>query len=169
MHRCTEVGIEFARAQLAAGAEMIGIGDAICSQISPRLYRRMVLPHQRRLLDAIKSAGGLIRLHICGDITHLLADLATLPIDILDLDHMVDLHAARQIMGTCCTLAGNLDPVSLVRNASPPAIRTALAACQSAAGMPYCVAAGCELPVDSPLENVAALCEPLPLRPDSAM
>lgn len=161
MARCTTVGIAFAQAQLAAGADMIGVGDAICSQISPRLYRRLVLPHQRELLGAIKAAGGLVRLHICGDITHLLSDLATLPIDILDLDHMVDLRTARSQMGPDCALAGNLDPVAAVCNSTPDAIRPAVAACQAAAGAPYCVAAGCELPVNTPPVNVAALCEPL--------
>ena len=49
MDLCLEVGIEFARAQVRAGADTIGIGDAICSQISPGLYEEMVLPRQKKL------------------------------------------------------------------------------------------------------------------------
>jgi len=63
MDRCADAGIAFAFAQIAAGADTIGVGDAICSQISPDLYEELVLPRQQRLLAAIGEAGGR---GICG-------------------------------------------------------------------------------------------------------
>lgn len=44
---CTEVAIAFARAQVEAGADIIGLGDAVCSQISPKMYRQFALPALR--------------------------------------------------------------------------------------------------------------------------
>ena len=50
--------IRFARAQVAAGADMIGVGDAVASQISPSMYRQFVLPFEKKLFEAIHAGRG---------------------------------------------------------------------------------------------------------------
>ncbi len=45
--------IDFAIAQIQAGADMIGIGDAAASLIGPDLYAQFVLPFESQLIDAI--------------------------------------------------------------------------------------------------------------------
>ncbi len=161
MDRCVELGIDFAAAQLEAGADTIGVGDAICSQISPDLYERLIWPRQKRLFEAIRSRGGLIRLHICGNITHLLPGIAELPIDILDVDHMVDMAGARAAVGSRVALAGNLDPVAAVMNGTPDSIRAQLRKIYETVGNPLLINAGCEIPPGTSHENFRALCEPV--------
>ncbi len=165
MDLCVDVGIDFARAQMKAGADTIGIGDAIASQLSPEVYEQLVLPREKRLIDGIKAAGGLVRLHICGDITHLLPGIATLDIDILDLDYMVDMKSARNIVGAKVVLAGNIDPVSGVKNGTPETIKSTIAKTYAKVGKPFMIAAGCEIPSGTPLENLKALCEPIIKQP----
>jgi MtaA/CmuA family methyltransferase len=160
MDRCVEVGLAFAQAQLERGADTIGIGDAVVSQVSPDVYGELIRPRQLRLMHGIRDLGGKIRLHICGNTTHLLDQFAGLPIDVLDVDHLVDLKAARQAMGPSVVLAGNLDPVAGVMKGNPNSIRQALTEMVAAAGKPYCVNAGCEIPSGTPVENVKALCAP---------
>ena len=128
MDLCVEVGIEFARAQVDAGADTIGIGDAIASQVSPATYERLIQPRERRLIEAVHAAGARVRLHICGDTTHLLPGIAGLGADIVDVDHMVDMAGARRVLGAGVTLAGNIDPAAVLRSRSPQAIREAMAA-----------------------------------------
>jgi MtaA/CmuA family methyltransferase len=161
MDVCVEVGIDFARAQIAAGADTIGIGDAIASTLSPRLYAEFVQPREKRLVNAIQEMGAFVRLHICGNITHLLPGIADARPDILDVDSMVDLRRARQAMGPRVVLSGNVNPVSGVRFSTPAAIRRAIEECYAAAGFPYMVNAGCEIPAGTPIENLQALCEPI--------
>ncbi len=162
MDRCLQTAVDFSLAQLAAGADTIGIGDAIASQVSSELYESLILPREKQLVDAIHKAGGLARLHICGNITHLLPGIATLNVDILDVDHMVDLTVARQAVGPQVVLAGNLDPAAVIRFGTPEGIRAALASAYAAAGDPYLVNAGCEIPPGTPPANLRALCEPMP-------
>ena len=69
MDRCVDVAIDFAKAQIDHGADTIGIGDAIASQMSPRMYAKMVQPCEKRLVEAIQGMGAFVRLHICGNIT----------------------------------------------------------------------------------------------------
>ncbi len=161
MDLAVETSIGFAKAQIAAGADTIGVGDAICSQISAEVHRELILPRQRRLLDFIRSAGARTRLHICGQTAHLWPALATLPIDIFDCDHMVDMEAARRTLPAETVLAGNLDPVSELRFGSADSIRPRLAACSGAAAPRFMVCAGCEVPSGTPTENLKLFCQPL--------
>ena len=165
MDRCVDVGLEFAKAQIEAGAETIGIGDAAASQVSPRVYRQLIWPREQRLIAGIKALGAYVRLHICGNITHLLPDIAKLPIDLLDIDHLVEMAAARQIIGPNIALAGNIDPVNGVLHGTPDTIRRTMQAIYQTVGNPYMVTAGCEIPSGTPVANLRALCEPIPYRP----
>jgi MtaA/CmuA family methyltransferase len=164
MDLCLAVGIEFARAQVDAGADTIGIGDAIASQISPFTYEKLIQPREKRLVRAIKDMGAFVRLHICGDITHLLPGIADLDIDILDVDHMVDMPTVREHVGSKVTIIGNIDPVSGVHSGTPAAIRETIVKTYETVGNPYMINAGCEIPSGTPVENLRALCEPLAYR-----
>ncbi len=161
MDLCVEVGAEFAKAQLAAGADTIGVGDAIASQLSPALYEELVFPREQRLFQAIHEAGGLVRLHICGDTTHLLPYFARLDVDIVDLDWQVEMAHAREVVGPRKVLTGNLDPANEVKFSTPERIREALAGVYRQVGLPYMAGAGCEIPPGTPNENLKALCEPI--------
>lgn len=158
---CTETSIRFALAQIEAGVDTVGIGDAICSQISGETYEALIWPRQKRLVEAIRNAGAAVRIHICGQTRHLWPGLARLPINILDCDHMVDMAAARRAF-TGVILAGNHDPVADVLHGTPESIRRLTLTCQQTAGARFMVNAGCEIPSGTPPANLQALCEPLP-------
>ena len=161
MARCVDTAIDFARAQVAAGADTIGVGDAVASQVSAKLYESLVLPNERRLVEAVHGMGARVRLHICGNTRHLLAGIAGLGADIVDIDHMVSLAEARRVLGPRIVLAGNVDPVGCVMRGSPESIAAAVLRCRDEAGGPFMVAAGCEIPASTPPANLAALCRPM--------
>ncbi|MDD4102054.1 MAG: uroporphyrinogen decarboxylase family protein [Kiritimatiellae bacterium] len=162
MERCTRTAARFAAAQLAEGADTVGIGDAIASQLPPDLYRRLVWPFEKLLVEAIQAKGGLVKLHICGNINHLLPHIGELGVDILDIDHMVDPALARQALGSAVAIAGRVDPVADVLHGTPESVRAGVAASYGAIGNPHMVMAGCEIPPGTPPDNLKALCEPLP-------
>lgn len=148
------VALEFATAQIEAGADIIGVGDAAASLISRELYDEFVLPHEKRLVDGIHAAGGLVRLHICGRTLHLADAFATLGCEIVDLDTTVDLGAARGAMGDRQVLLGNVHAVDVVKNGTPDDMRQVLAKCRADAGPAWVAGAGCEVPRHSPMQNV---------------
>lgn len=161
---CTMTSLRFALAQIEAGADSIGIGDAICSQISPQVYEELIWPRQYRLITAIKDAGAVVRLHICGRTQHLWSRMCELPMDILDCDHMIDLAEARRAFPADLILAGNHDPVSELRFGRPDEIRAKTWDCYRRAGERFMVNAGCEIPSRTPIENLRSLCRPLTAR-----
>ena len=72
MDKCVVTAKDFARAQIEAGCDIIGIGDAICSQIDPVTYNTFVMDRHREIIEYIQALGAKVKLHICGDITHLI-------------------------------------------------------------------------------------------------
>jgi len=161
MDLCVDVALDFARSQIAEGTDTIGIGDAVASQVSPQIYERLILPREQRLVRGIKEMGAKVRMHICGNTTHLLPGLASLNLDVIDVDHMVSLSEVREALGPKVAIGGNLDPVADILRGSPDTIRAKLEGCYRDAGYPFLVNAGCEIPSGTPRENLMALCQPL--------
>lgn len=152
-----ETAIRFASAQIRAGADIIGIGDAAASLVGPRIYKEFVWPWEKKLVDAIHSLGGKVRLHICGNTGHILQGMGALGCEMVDLDFPVPMAEARQKMGSRQVIAGNLNPIKVIRDGSPETITEALEVVEAQAGAPWIVAAGCEIVRDTPHENVRAL------------
>jgi len=152
-----ELGLRFARVQIEAGVDLIGVGDAAASLVGPDIYSASVYPFEKRLVEGIHAMGARIRLHICGNTRSILDGMGRLGCDIVDLDYMTPLAEARSAMGPSQVLAGNLDPVAVVRNGSPERIRDAVAACHRHAGSRYIVGAGCEIVRDTPPDHLRAM------------
>jgi len=147
----------FAKAQIEAGCDIVGVGDAAASLVGPRIYRDFVFPYEKRLIENIHALGGRVRLHICGNISRSLKEVGQTGFEMIDLDSMVPIDKARLEMGEEKVLAGNLDPVKCLRNGTPQEITDAVAACHRAAGTNFIVGAGCEVPRDTPPENLNAM------------
>ena len=152
-----ELALRYARAQIDAGADLIGVGDAAASLIGPKLYEEFVWPYEKRLVDGLHAMGTRVRMHICGNTSRILDGIGRLNCEIVDLDYPASVAAARQTMGQQTALLGNINPVAVLRNSSPDAIRAALAECHRQAGPRFVVGAGCEVVRDTPLENFQAL------------
>jgi MtaA/CmuA family methyltransferase len=152
-----EMELRFAREQVAAGADLVGLGDAAASLVGPEVYQEFVWPEEKRLVDGVRALGVPVRLHICGNTRAHLAGMGRLGCAIVDLDSMAPLALAREQMGPDQVLLGNLNPVMVLRNGTPALVTAAVAACHRDAGPRYIAGAGCEVPPDSPAENVRAL------------
>lgn len=153
-----ELELRFAREQINAGADVIGLGDAAASLVGPQIYEEFVWPYEKKLVDGIHAMGGKVRLHICGNTRRILPGLGKLGCSIVDLDSMAPISEARQQMTPGQVLLGNLNPVGVLRNGDPAAVTAAIAQCHRDAGAPFIVGAGCEVPRDTPPDNLRALC-----------
>ena len=153
----TEREIEFALAQVEAGADMIGIGDAAASLIGPRLYNDVVWEFEKRYVDAIHEKGGMVRIHICGNTTDIVDGMTRLGAEILDIDSLAPFDKARGDAGPEQVLLGNIDPVRVLRDGTPFSVMKEIETCWNQAKPNYIVGAGCEVPRDTPEENMMAL------------
>jgi MtaA/CmuA family methyltransferase len=158
MRKCLDFGKKFARAQIEAGADVIGIGEAVCSQISTQQYAEMVFSLDKELIDYIHEQGALVKLHICGNISHLLPVIREAQPDIVDIDWMVDPQEAFEILGDKIIRCGNLDPVKMYREMSSDEVYAfSKELVDKEKGRRFILSAGCEIPVGTPHENVNAM------------
>ncbi len=158
---CTEQAILFSNAQIEAGSDFIGIGDAAASLIGPRSYRKFVLPYEQRIIKAIHAQGAKARLHICGNISSLLKILPETGADIIDIDYPVDFSSAVAALSPSIAANGNIEPSRIFLQGSIEDVRQAVRQCAFVSEDNTCISAGCEVPRDTPPENLHAVSETL--------
>lgn len=159
MDKCMITAKDFAKAQIEEGCDYIGIGDAICSQIDPDTYNAYVLDRHVELVEYIHSLGSKVKLHICGNIEHLLPSIKTLDLDILDLDWQVDMSKARDIVGGDMVLKGNINPV-FIQDATVEQLEEAAKELIAAnRDQKFILSGGCEITVNTPVPNLLKMRE----------
>jgi MtaA/CmuA family methyltransferase len=147
----------FASAQIDAGADLIGVGDAAASLVGPKIYDEFVWPYEKRLIEGLHAMGVKVRLHICGNTKRILSGMGKLGADMVDLDFLSPVALGREKMGPTQVIAGNMDPVKLMRDGTPQQVCEAVAQCHREAGEHYIAGAGCEIPRGTPPANLLAL------------
>ena len=145
----------FAVEQIKAGADVIGVGNAVASLIGPELYEKYGLSYDKALAECIREHGAKVKLHICGNITAILPLLKQVEPDILDIDWMVSFaDAASLFAGTGTCVCGNVDPVAVLLRGDRALVEKSVLSCVSAGGGTALIAAGCEVPAATPEENL---------------
>jgi len=158
---CAGACAAFLRLVAATGVDMLSNGDSPAgpAMISPAMYRRFARPYERRLAAEAHALGLPYLIHICGDTSLILADMAAIGADALELDCLTPLRAVRAACGGNLTLFGYLDPVGVLRDGPPARVEAAAGELLAAfADTPRLVlGAGCALPPDTPPEHVRRL------------
>ena len=132
--------------------------------MSPRMFRRFVLPHFRRLVQGLRRTGLSILMHNDGDLRLLLDDLVDTGINgYHPIERAADMDLAeckRRYAGRLC-LVGNVDNKDLMVNGTPEEIEAQVKECLriAAPGGGYVLASDHSLHDDQPIANVFALFE----------
>lgn len=157
LDKCVITAKDFAKAQIEAGCDIIGMGDAICSQIDPAMYDEFVLDRHREIIDFIQEKGGKVKLHICGNITHLLPSISKLNVDILDLDWQVDMEYAFSVMGPEVVRCGNVNPIDIQDLSEEELKKKVKALVENEKGRKFILSGGCEITVLTPPGNLSCM------------
>ena len=160
--RCVASAVAYGRALAEAGADMLSGGDSPAGLLGPSHYRKAALPYEQQVIAQLHAQVRVpVSLHICGNATPILADMAASGADVLELDHQVDLAQALRRLGPTTTLWGNLDPVGLLARGTPQQVRQATRALMHTAAQAghrrLVLSSGCTLAAETPAENLAAL------------
>ncbi|HCE57126.1 MAG TPA: hypothetical protein DER09_04810 [Prolixibacteraceae bacterium] len=157
MDKCMVTAKAFVKAQIENGCLIIGMGDAVCSQIDTDTYNFYVRDRHHELIEYIHELGGKIKLHICGDTTHLLPSYKDFNLDILDLDWQVDIANAREILGEKVIFAGNINPVVIQNKRHDEVFEMCRLLVEKHKNERYILSAGCEITALTPAENLKAM------------
>ncbi len=151
----TESAMAFITPQVRAGAHCIGIGDSVCSLISPELYSEFCFEREKALVDHIHSLGTIAKIHICGNISAILPEVIRTGADIVDIDQRTGpVTDVMKLLRPGQVFSGKSDPVSVIQDGDIKVIRSSsLAFFREAAGRAV-LSAGCEVTPGTPPDNL---------------
>jgi uroporphyrinogen decarboxylase len=143
------------------GVTLLSMGDPSASgdMISVKHFGDYVVPVYKKVFGELHKRSIHTCLHICGNIENRLEMMAGAGAGILSLDYKVDLKKARALIGNRIALAGNINPVEVIRQGSPEEVFRAGRQCIADAGKGggYLLMPGCDIPPSTPVENVRAM------------
>jgi len=108
----TDITISFLKVQVAAGASAVQLFDSWAGSLSPEDYVRSVLPHSRRVFEALAGTG-VPRIHFGVGTGELLRLMGEAGADVVGVDWRVPLDEAAKRVEPGKSLQGNLDPAVL--------------------------------------------------------
>jgi len=147
--------ISFAEAKMESGCDVIVVADPMSSLVKPSIFEEYISPYISHILESI-GGGAIPSLHICGDTSKILTSIARFRIKIFEVDTLVDLSYAKSILKDICVM-GNVS-TTLLKLGKPSDIEREVVGCIRKAGLQgYIVSSGCEVPYNTPIENVKAM------------
>ncbi len=104
----------FLLAQVRAGAQVVQLFDSWIGCLSPADYQDYVLPHTKRIFDALREAVGIPSIHFGTGNADLLPHMRAAGGDVIGVDWRTTLDVAWRRVGPGVGIQGNLDPVTLM-------------------------------------------------------
>jgi len=152
----SETGSIYGKALHEAGADVVIIADptASCDLISPKTFKELVKP---AIAKVVKAIGGVTFLHICGNATPILIEMADTGVNSISIDEKVNITQAKALLGNRVKVAGNISTTSTLLLKKPEDVKEA---CRKAleAGVDI-LAPGCGIAPRTPNINLKALVE----------
>ena len=163
LETCFASHIAVHRALVHAGAHLTSLGDSLAGPdvVSPKMFARFARPYEERLVKTLEAEGIFTVVHICGDTTKILPDLAQYEFCGFELDYKTEAATAKSTVGARHVLFGNIDPSGVIARGSPQEVRAATRQLMSVwkPGGRFVLNAGCAIPPTTPAENIHALIE----------
>jgi len=160
---CSEVIIELGKEQKNAGAHLTGIGDPLAGPdvISPKMYGDMCFNYHKYIFDELKKFGIDSYLHCCGNATKIVEKMVNTGAIALELDYKIDSKKCRVATSGKCTLIGDIDPSSVMCNGTPEIVMEKAREAIEIFGKNewFILGPGCDLPYETPEDNIFALVE----------
>ena len=155
-----DLEFEFAKAQIDAGADIIGSGEAAGFFCSPEFYVKFGLKADKKVYKKIRDYGAPVLLHCCGYVPQCIKYAPDVNAGgVIQINYNVDLAWAKSLIGDKIAIMGNLDGNRVLAAGSEEDIEKACirAVKEAGKGGGYMLSAGCEIPRDTPNQNMAMM------------
>jgi uroporphyrinogen decarboxylase len=151
-----EVISEYANALFNAGADAIAVLEPLAVILSPKKYKEFSLYPFKKLVSNLNNKP--LILHICGNTNHLIKSMLDSGAVGLSLDSVINFEELKKIIPQEITLMGNLNPVKIFLQSTPDQVAEATKSLKESMKdtKNFILSSGCDLPLNTPLENIAA-------------
>lgn len=149
-----EVLIRVARVWEAAGVDYIAVREMGAPEdvISPRMFKGLVMPHVKKVIESIKVKKVL---HICGKTGMIVGMMNQCGADAISVEQQNDVKKTRAELGKETIILGNIDAYKVLVEGTPDKVREAVR--QAIENGVNGIWPGCDIWPDVPSANMQAM------------
>jgi uroporphyrinogen decarboxylase len=148
---------------IECGVNLVSMGDPSASgdMISRKHFENFVVPVYSAIYEQLRKKKVITCLHICGNIENRLDLIPQTGVSLVSIDYKVSIKKAREAFGTKTALAGNVNPVDVIKDGKTEDIISAGERCIADAGEGggFVLMPGCDISPVTPFENVKTMIE----------
>jgi MtaA/CmuA family methyltransferase len=161
MDFCGQVGIKHAEMLMDAGCDVIAVVDPMTSQIDPESFRQYVTPYATKIFESIRAAGKYSSFFVCGHAQQNIEVMCDCKPDNISIDENIPLDYVKDIaLKRGISFGGNMKLTSVLLLGDEVDARQEALNCLDLGGNKgFILAPGCDLPYDTPSENLVAVSE----------
>lgn len=161
MNFCTDVAIKYSEMLIDAGCDVIAVVDPMTSQIDPLSFETFVTPFASRIFDFVREKQKLSSFFVCGHAQQNIEAMCDCRPDNISIDENIPLEFVKEIaLSKNISFGGNMKlTVVLLMGDADDAKQDALACMDSGGNLGFILAPGCDLPMQTPIENIQAVSE----------
>ncbi|HCY40957.1 MAG TPA: uroporphyrinogen decarboxylase [Prolixibacteraceae bacterium] len=161
MNFCTEVAVRYSEMLIDAGCDVIAVVDPMTSQIDPLSFETFVTPFASRIFDFVREKQKLSSFFVCGHAQQNIEAMCDCRPDNISIDENIPLEYVKEIaLSKNISFGGNMKlTVVLLMGDADDAKHDALACMDSGGNLGFILAPGCDLPMQTPVENIQAVSE----------
>jgi MtaA/CmuA family methyltransferase len=164
LETCTKWSAALATAQVRRGAHAIKISSPFAGSgfLSPEMYEQYIIPHESKIAEAVKEAGGFTYTHTCGaigDRLELIMRCGVSGIECLDPPPLgnVELADAVERCNGKIFIKGNMDPVNTLLRGNKEKVQHDVSEILETAGHSmggFILSSACSVAPPAPPDNI---------------
>jgi uroporphyrinogen decarboxylase len=155
---CADVSIRIADMYIKAGMDVIAVVDPLVSQISPKHFESMLSESFTAVFDYVRSKGVYSSFFVCGNAARQIKVMCETHPDCISVDENVNLFKAKEITDQYnITIGGNIPlTTTMLHGNQQDNMKYVVDLLDSLNHHNLIVSPGCDMPYDTPIENVIA-------------
>lgn len=157
----TEKILEYVRLLVASGAQMICVLEPSAVMLGPEQFKQFSADYVGRIVNSLRYSDVAVIYHVCGNSMHLIETMCSSGVDALSLDSSdmgIDLPLAAYKVPDSVIIIGNISPTKNLLRGNPHDIESDVQELldQMKSFPNYILSSGCDLPQETPVENIHA-------------
>jgi len=160
----TECIIKYTRLLLSAGADAVCVLEPSGVMLGPSHFNKFSAVNVKKIVEICHRENVDCVYHVCGNSMHLIEEMVQSGVDALSLDSKdtgVDLLVVAGNVPDNVVLIGNLSPTRTIVYGAPQEVKSEVRDLLELMDdfSNYVLSTGCDLPLETPLDNISAFME----------
>ncbi len=160
----TECIMKYTKLLLSAGADAICVLEPSGVMLGPSHFEKFSMGNVKKAVEICHKANSDCIYHVCGNSMHLIEKMVKAGVDGLSLDskdYGIDLPEIARNVPKNVIVMGNLSPTKTIVYGDSKKVKQEVSALLSSmdAFPNYVLSTGCDLPLETPLDNISAFME----------